>query len=65
VSEEHRAANRLEAITSLALFLGVTEQRAADCLAHPVEYRAELRSRPVRARDALRQLVERGCAPRA
>jgi hypothetical protein len=62
-SEEHRAANRLEAITSLARFLGVTEERAADCLAHPGAYEAELRAH-MTLRQARRE-TERRYAPRA
>jgi hypothetical protein len=54
--------NRLEAVRSLARFMGVTEIRAAGLLDNPVEYRSALRSRPVTVRAARRQL-ERRYAP--
>jgi hypothetical protein len=61
---EFAAARSLEAVASLAKSWGVTEERAADLLDNPGAYAAECRSRrPVRARDALRQLVERNGAP--
>jgi hypothetical protein len=56
---EFEEARSLSATASLAKFLGVDEARAADLLATPGAVAAELRSRPVRARDALRQLERR------
>jgi hypothetical protein len=52
-----------EALRSLAKFLGVSEVRAAACLADPAELRAELRLRPVSVGEARRQLERRYAVP--
>jgi hypothetical protein len=62
-TDEYRSHNRLEALKSLAAFLNVSEDRALDLLADPVEYRAEIRSRPLPWREARRQLEARRYSP--
>jgi hypothetical protein len=52
-----------EALRSLARYLGVTEARAAECLADRAEYRAELRLRPLSVAEAWRQLEDRRAVP--
>jgi hypothetical protein len=57
VNEEFRAANKLEAVSSLARSWGVTEERAAGLLDNPGAYAAECRSRSrLTVREARRQL---------
>jgi hypothetical protein len=63
VNAEYRSHNHLEATRSLAKAWGITEDRAADCLADPVEFRSELRSRPLTAAVARRQLEARRYPP--
>jgi hypothetical protein len=63
VNAEYRAHNHGEATRSLAKAWGITEDRAADCLASPAVYAAELRSRPLSVAQALRQLEARRYPP--
>jgi hypothetical protein len=62
-TDEYRVHCRLEAVKSLAKSWGITETRAAGCLADPAEYAAEFRLRPVSVREARRRLERRYAVP--
>jgi hypothetical protein len=61
-TDEYRAHGRREAVLSLARAWDITETRAAACLAHPGEFRAEYRSR-MTPQQRLRELERRYLDP--
>jgi hypothetical protein len=60
-TEEHRAATVLEAVKGLAKAWGITETRAAECLADHAEYQLEMRAH-MTPRQAMREMERRYAA---